>query len=142
MDKNNLNDNFWKWFGNSKLIDNDGIPIIYYHGTKSSKIFDKFKISDGFYGEGVYFFDNKKSAEIYGKSIDCYLKIEKPFIETFYRSYYNLPFNNVKDKTNLLKNKGYDGIIASDIIVVFNSNQIKSVDNDGTWDINDNDIFS
>lgn len=30
--KNNLNDNFWKWFGASKLI-TDGNPNIYYHGT-------------------------------------------------------------------------------------------------------------
>ncbi|MEY3501710.1 MAG: ADP-Ribosyltransferase in polyvalent protein, partial [Bacteroidota bacterium] len=45
-----------------------------------------------------------------------------------------------------LKKKGYDGahFIEDDspVYVVFNPNQIKSVDNDGSWDIDDNDIYS
>ena len=45
-----------------------------------------------------------------------------------------------------LKKNGYDGAYfieeGSPIYVVFNSNQIKSIDNDGTWDLNDNNIFS
>jgi hypothetical protein len=35
-----LNDNFWKWFGNSKIVDAEGNPIICYHGTGSD--FSKF----------------------------------------------------------------------------------------------------
>ena len=27
--------NFWKWFGNSKVVDDQGRPIVVYHGTKS-----------------------------------------------------------------------------------------------------------
>jgi hypothetical protein len=37
---------------------------------------------------------------------------------------------------------GYDGIIHYQEIVCFKSNQMKSVDNDGTWDLNDDDIYS
>ena len=43
FENNNLNSNFWKWFGDSKVIDKDGNPIICYHGTRS--IFDTFKAS-------------------------------------------------------------------------------------------------
>jgi hypothetical protein len=37
-----LNDNFWKWFGNSKVVDNNGNPQIFYHGTDA--YFNEFKI--------------------------------------------------------------------------------------------------
>jgi len=47
---------------------------------------------------------------------------------------------------NYLKKNGYDGVYfieeGSPIYVVFNSNQIKSIENDGTWDIGDDNIFS
>ncbi len=32
-----LNNNFWKWFDNSKIVEN-GKPLICYHGTSESKI--------------------------------------------------------------------------------------------------------
>jgi len=45
--------------------------------------------------------------------------------------------------------KGYDGFIYDNAFegsgksyIAFNSNQIKSVDNDGTWDLDDDNIFS
>jgi hypothetical protein len=38
-----LNDNFWKWFGNSEVIGEDRSPIICYHGT--DKEFNVFKPS-------------------------------------------------------------------------------------------------
>lgn len=38
------NDAFWKWFGNSKVVDNQGKPLVVYHGTnKSFNSFDKLK---------------------------------------------------------------------------------------------------
>ena len=33
--KDTLNSNFWKWFGDSKVM-KDGNPIIVYHGTKET----------------------------------------------------------------------------------------------------------
>jgi len=33
--------NFWKWFGNSRMVDEQGRPKVYYHGTKNN--FDAFK---------------------------------------------------------------------------------------------------
>lgn len=33
--------NFWRWFGDSKVVDADGKPLVVYHGTNSD--FDQFK---------------------------------------------------------------------------------------------------
>ncbi len=38
--KNDINDNFMKWFRNSEMVKHDGTPIVFYHGT--NKEFDKF----------------------------------------------------------------------------------------------------
>jgi glycerophosphoryl diester phosphodiesterase len=44
--------------------------------------------------------------------------------------------------TEVIKKLGYDGVIYGSEYVVFYPNYIKSVDNDGSWDIDDEDIFS
>ena len=36
-----LNDNFWKWFGKSKMVDKQGNPLVFYHVTNSD--FNTFK---------------------------------------------------------------------------------------------------
>jgi hypothetical protein len=53
------------------------------------------------------------------------------------------------DIVDSIKNKlNYDGVIFNSIdnsnviCVVFYENNIKSTENDGTWDINDNNIYS
>lgn len=33
--------NFWRWFGNSKMIDEEGRPLVFYHAT--TRDFDSFK---------------------------------------------------------------------------------------------------
>jgi len=50
--------------------------------------------------------------------------------------------NRSKDVTDIIKKLGYDGVWYGSEIVVFESNQIKSVNNNGSWDINDDDIYS
>ena len=45
--------------------------------------------------------------------------------------------------TEILIKYNYDGIIGDkNITVVFEPNQIKSLKNDGTWDLDDNNIYS
>lgn len=79
------NQNFWNWFGDSKVTDN-GEPMIVYHGTTETfDVFDDKKIgygtgNYGHYGYGFYFSDDKREAVGYGdKMMECYIKIEKPF---------------------------------------------------------------
>jgi hypothetical protein len=37
-----FNDAFWKWFGDSKVVDADGNPLVVYHGTNALE-FSRFK---------------------------------------------------------------------------------------------------
>ena len=78
---------FKKWFGKSKIIDQNNIPLILYHGTEND--FDKFdeaKIgsssgNNGFLGKGFYFTKDLWRGQAYGNVIYAvYLRIENPFI--------------------------------------------------------------
>lgn len=52
--------NFWNWFGDSKVVDEDGRPLVVYHGsTKKFEIFDINKSSkESNLGAGFYFTNN------------------------------------------------------------------------------------
>lgn len=80
-----LNDNFWKWFGNSKVVDKDGQPQVCIHRTKAD--FDTFDISKShpmnLQGKGFYFstIDSKGLKQSFGENIKkCYLSIKNPFL--------------------------------------------------------------
>jgi hypothetical protein len=160
--ENNLNDNFWKWFGNSVTIKNNS-PIIFYHGTDTDfKSFDKNKIgskhwrskSDA-YGGGFFFVDKERYTHKHGIIKEVYLKIEKPYLTELEDMYgYEVDYYHAVDKFDLnstthfqiAKENGNDGIIIKTprggLYIVFEPNQIKSVDNDGTWDIDDDNMYS
>lgn len=64
---------FKAWFGNSKIVDSSGKPLVVYHGSpvgnlKNFEINNKTKAqSSGLKELGVFFTDNKKTAEKYRK---------------------------------------------------------------------------
>ena len=109
-----MNDNFYEWFGNSIVVDDDNKPLICYHGTDNE--FNEFKISKyGSNGSGIYFTPYKEIAKMSGKRlIEAYIKIE---------------------------NK-QDGIILGYEVIVKKPQNIKAIDNDGSWDIDDTNIYS
>lgn len=75
--ESSLNDNFWKWFGNSKVVDEQGSPMICYHGTNNK--FDKFNkgTKDGLSGKGIYF--SEYPLPQFGENqMKVYLKIDNP----------------------------------------------------------------
>jgi hypothetical protein len=41
--------NFWRWFGDSDTVDEQGRPMVYYHGTKFPGQIDEFKSDTGMY---------------------------------------------------------------------------------------------
>ena len=42
--------NFWNWFGDSKIVDKQGRPLVVYHGTPSRfNSFDPSKSKNGFF---------------------------------------------------------------------------------------------
>lgn len=102
------------------VADDEGKPITLYHGTldKSisvSELEAGHKRADGesadFAGQGVYFTPNKDVAEEYGYNgqvFEAHVKLSKPFYMLG-----NPGFNDSEaiQFSNLLKSKGYDGII-------------------------------
>lgn len=89
LTKKEKDKNFKEWFGDSKVVDKKGNPLVVYHGTNSD--FSEFKDKElaknsgnyGHMGYGFYFSDDPKEAKTYGNSImPVHLKVEKPFINT------------------------------------------------------------
>lgn len=102
------------------VADDEGNPITLYHGTSDksisvSELEAGHKRADGesadFAGQGVYFTPNKDVAEEYGYNgqvFEAHVKLSKPFYMLG-----NPGFNDSEaiQFSNLLKSKGYDGII-------------------------------
>ena len=51
--------NFYKWFGNSKVVDSQGRPLVVYHGRRTLEKFDTF--NDG----ATFFTDNQEVAQVF-----------------------------------------------------------------------------
>jgi hypothetical protein len=47
-----LNDNFYKWFGNSKVVDKRGKPMVMYHGSPH---LDQIKKDGKFINKNIVF---------------------------------------------------------------------------------------
>lgn len=83
---------FWKWFGDSKAVDDQGRPLVVYHGTKSQ--FDRFDLkkagaSDpGLLGEAIYFTPSEDQARTFAES-PHYGKGDMPNVLTAYVSLQN-----------------------------------------------------
>jgi hypothetical protein len=66
---------FKNWFKDSKVVDENGKPMVVYHGTNAT--FNSF--NEG--GLGNYFTNDRLTAETYGnKSKEVYLSLQNPFI--------------------------------------------------------------
>jgi hypothetical protein len=72
--------NFWQWFGKSKAVDEQGRPLVVYHGTTAAfDRFDRTKTGKGSSKVGFWFTDDRDFAGIYGgKVMACYLRILRP----------------------------------------------------------------
>jgi hypothetical protein len=81
--------NFKKWFGDSKVVDENGEPKVVFHGTNATftrfdEDFTGSKTGNlGHYGKGFYFSDDIREAKGYGKNvIESFLSMENPFVAT------------------------------------------------------------
>ncbi len=133
-------ENFYKWFGKSKLVDSMNRPLVVYHGTGDTK-FNTFKVSTFGVkmGAGIYFTSIKKDAIQYatryggGTILELYLKCEDLAVISNPFTKHELP-------------NSYDSIRAfsgqsGEEILVKNPNQIKAVDNNGNFNDSD-DIYN
>lgn len=130
-----------EYFKDSKVRDENGKLLEVYHGTESNfTVFDKSKVDKtSAFGEGFYFTPDLSKSFNYGKNLKkVYLNITNPYIVQSEQSLKNIVEMKINGgiKEQLLL-QGYDGVIAYEDInsekiseyVVFNPNQIKSVDN-------------
>lgn len=158
---------FKHWFGNSKVVDDNGDPLVVYHGTnKDFEIFRKGRVSKGdnsFRRDanvGIWFTQNSDAADYYtwpdkhndkdgGQIYPVFLRIENPRIIDFNGNIKNP--DRISLAAKKAKEEGQDGIILKnvrdaantrtnpeDIFIVFNPKQIKSaIGNNGNFNQND-----
>jgi len=67
---------FKKWFGDSKVVDENGDPLVVYHGTDASfEVFDLKKTGNvedhntSYFGEAIYFTDSPDVASSYSERV-------------------------------------------------------------------------
>ena len=136
---------FREWFGDSKVVDENGDPLVVYHGTNAEMIeaFDldrQGQTDKGWLGVGMYFTPYSDAAAAYGKvTMPVFLSIKNPYR---FPAEVN-PVKFVNDKggpaafTDWVKAQGHDGIVSDSVlvqIVAFEPTQIKSTFNRGTFD--------
>jgi hypothetical protein len=141
------NENFPKWFQKSHVVDEDGRPLIVYHGTPYGG-FDSFDISRaGTRGTfesaraGVYFTANpdyanglaRSTREVAPAVYPAYLSIQNPL------RVFSTEIDNAAEVDAMIlqaKEGGHDGIIDEyNNFVVFDPKQIKSaIGNSGRFD--------
>ena len=154
--KSFVNDKFWKWFSNSKVIDKNGNPLIVYHGSQSK--FSKFN-GDSYFTDDWYNADGYASGEyVY----EVYLTIRNPLIIDAKEKKWDdieTPYGtSTQEVVGSIDRNKYDGVIfknikdswiddvdyqdASTVYVTFSPNQIKSTENGGSWNINSGNIYT
>ncbi|EPG8943959.1 LPD23 domain-containing protein [Pseudomonas aeruginosa] len=116
---------FNNWFGDSKVVDQDGKPLVVYHGSPNGE-FTEFDTWPMFftdnaeaargYAEGRYARDDNDTAQ--PVVVDAFLSLQNPRVYTEAELHELLPgddgtvewsdFDNLADQ---LENEGYDGVI-------------------------------
>ncbi|HBO2205242.1 TPA: PLxRFG domain-containing protein [Pseudomonas aeruginosa] len=156
-----LSDAFKRWFGDSKVVDAEGEPLVVYHGTTADfSAFSREFLGEGDgnadFGDGFYFTDRADAASGYaqgdgGNVMPVYLNIQSPATNEVMMS---REIQDVLDDgmgfadlADALAERGYDGIVFTHKsggreFVVFSPEQVKSaVGNRGTFDASTPDIL-
>lgn len=146
---NVYSDEFMNWFGQwigpaqgiqdedidfgeiSKVVDENGEPFVVWHGTLNS--FDEFKSEyANTASKGFFFSVDKNVASKHGSAMPLYLNIKNVKEE----------FGFANFDTEDGKYDGYSYFYNdAEALVVWESNQIKHVENLGTWNPNDPNIY-
>lgn len=147
---------FSKWFGDSKVVDAQGKPLVVYHGSRYNADIKKFsaaKSEQAAAERGIYFTDSAKNADQYasqwgdagpedgGSIYPVYLKIENPYVSNAWQ------WNMGTDITPAqARKRGHDGFVIENhdggtTYIAFRPEQIKSaIGNVGTFDPANPDI--
>lgn len=119
----------------SKVVDENGEPFVVYHNTRAQ--FDKFDRNKIRTGDGFFFTVDNKPLKAFGNiQIPVYINA-KNIKETDSEAPTGDDFN--------FRNDGFDGMqyfyMDSEAFIIPNSNQIKHVENLGTFNSNDPNIY-
>jgi hypothetical protein len=156
--------NFWKWFGDSKVVDKQGRPLVVYHNSTSNSITEfnpfrsfgkmteeqKLRLNDNLNqhkdgiksivraGTGIWFTPLKEGYEAFGENkYNAYIKIENPLKSNSVQSWGNPFLNNDTFADGVLV---YDNNTLIEVIA-FNPTQIKSATgNNGSFSSDDTDV--
>lgn len=150
---------FKRWFGDSKVVDEQGNPLVVYHGTMYD--FAVFDLDRSV--EGGFFFSvspqhaSKFASEILGRNditpnvMPVYVSIKNPMIVDGTQLPTEHELEDIESLIRSAKKKGHDGVLIKDFrdrnatpqdtYVVFRPEQIKSaIGNNGNFDPNNPDI--
>lgn len=154
---------FKKWFGDSKVVDKNGDPLVVYHATDSEfNVFDRSKLGDSTSGNtnwqpavrsaqiGFWFSDHDLASTVFtdpDKTKAVYLSIQKPYRTKLDSLWNALEHTRPETYVKRLQERGYDGLRVQDSefggvsYVAFEPTQIKSAtNNSGAFDPANPDI--
>lgn len=131
---------FKRWFGDSKVVDADGKPLVVYHGTRSADVeeFRDFSAEDFNERPTFFFTDDPSVASTYAEAaltdedapnvVPVYVRMENPLIvDAGGTSYRDIPFNGGKYTSDYIANKagemGNDGLIVTNVRDDFSSSK-------------------
>ena len=139
---------FREWFGDSKVVDAEGKPLVVYRGMTQEADGGAYTIRrGGTYGDGIYLAKNRADAAFWANPDEgpnpgvveaVYVSLKNPAPQAVAERAEATATAERRSSIDILRNEGYDGIVADDgEIVAFDPTQIKSVNNRGTFDPND-----
>lgn len=131
-------ENFYKWFGDSKVVGEQGGPLVVYHGTNAD--FDTFDTStSGAVGDGSYFTSVFEEAVDYAaEKLGVEPSDENDFGGDWVGSHIKEVYLNITDAKDILPSMYGDG----KIYIARNPNQIKSATgNNGNFDADNDSIL-
>lgn len=140
---------FANWFGDSKVVNPDGTPMVVYHGT-AAKDFKKFSLSTSVEG-GLFFTTDPNHAGRFApddtsgsRIIPVYLSFQDPLVVDGRTLPEEHDFEDIEALIEQAKDEGRDGIVIKgfrdysdteqDTYIALDPRQIKSVFNAGSFD--------
>lgn len=158
--------NFWNWFGDSKVVDDQGRPLVVYHGARGRKNLTELDPKFGENVGAIYTATNRSAAlhwtdwEDYSNKdlYPVYARIINPLIvNAKNKQFWAIDFNgatvSTEDIVLYAQENGYDGAIIKNVketdygniltddIIAFESNQIKHTENTGEFGIGVDDMY-
>lgn len=138
---------FKAWFGNSKVVDEDDLPMPVYHGsTANIDVFDPTKSRANMDIQGSFFSPWEIDAGGYGPNIhEVFLSLQNPANSS--KGYKALNAHKGENYAGVsaredLKRAGYDSVNNdSEEFIAFYPEQIKSTSNRGTFNPDDPNIY-